>query len=237
MNCRLCNKADDLRNSHIIPEFMYSSLYDEKHRFYEISTDIEKKNKLPQKGVRERLLCGVCEQHIGQYERYASLVLKGGIELQIANEGRMTHVSGIEYSRFKLFALSVLWRAGVSSLDFFRQVSLGPHEPKLRSMILNSDPGKEDAYPFIMTPIIHSGELQEALIVMPTWTRVGTNFAYRFVFGGYGWVIIVSGNGAPSEFVGASINRKNELTMLSWELSDMRFLVDMAQELSMKGKL
>lgn len=216
---------------------MYSSLYDEKHRFFEISTDIKTSNKLPQKGVREQLLCAGCEQHIGKYERYASLVLNGGIALRIKNKGRLTHINGIEYSQFKLFALSVLWRASVSSLDFFNQVSLGPHENNLRSMILNDDAGSNEIYPFIMTPIIHEGELQEALIVMPTWTRIGSNYAYRFVFGGIGWVFIVSGHKAPREFIEASINTSNELTMLSWELSDMRYLVNMAQELAERGKL
>ncbi|MCP4584464.1 hypothetical protein [Pseudoalteromonas sp.] len=237
MTCNLCQKERDLKNSHIIPEFIYSSLYDEKHRFHEISDDVKKKNKMPQKGIRERLLCLECEQHLSKYERYASLVLNGGYSITVRNEGRLVHLGNVEYLKFKLFALSVLWRASVSDLGVFCQVKLGPHEEKLRIMILNDDPGTEYQYPFILSPIIHENEVQEALIVAPTWTRLENHFAYRFVFGGIAWVFVVSGHKAPNVIINASINRNGELTMLPWELSDMRFITHMAQKLAQQSKL
>ncbi|MCP4492634.1 MAG: hypothetical protein GY820_35800 [Gammaproteobacteria bacterium] len=192
---------------------------------------------MPQKGIRERLLCGECEQLLSKNERYASLVLNGGYWLEVRNEGRLVHLKGIEYSKFKLFALSILWRAGVSNLPVFDQVNLGPHEEKLREMVLNDDPGEEGNYPFIMSPIVHEKEVQEALIVKPTWTRLGDHYSYRFVFGGIAWVFVVSSHKVPQEVVEASISKNNELTMLPWEVSDMRFIVNMAKELSTQGKL
>ena len=226
-----------MKNSHIIPEFIYSSLYDEKHRFHEISDDVKKKNKMPQKGIREKLLCSECEQHLSKYERYASLVLNGGFSLTVRNKGRLVHLGNIDYKKFKLFALSILWRAGVSDLSVFSQVKLGPHEEKLRIMILNDNPGAEHQYPFILSPIIHENEVQEALIVAPTWTRLENHYAYRFVFGGIAWVFVVSGHKAPEVIIYASINSQDELTMIPWELSDLRFITDMAQELAQQGKL
>ena len=237
MTCKLCKKEKDLRQSHIIPEFMYTSLYDEKHRFHEISTDKNKKNRLPQKGVRERLLCNDCEQQLSKHETYASLVFNGGYSLKIRNEGRLIHLEGLEYSKFKLFALSILWRAGVSNLDVFSQIKLGPHEEILRKMVLNNDPGADDIYPFILSPIVHEKSVQEALIVKPTWTRLGNHYAYRFVFGGIAWVFVVSSHQAPKEVIGASISKEGKITMLPWALSDMKFIVKMAQELTQSGKL
>jgi len=35
-------------------------------------------------------------------------------------------IEGIDYAPFKLFLMSVLWRASVSTLEFFKLVSLGP---------------------------------------------------------------------------------------------------------------
>ncbi|PLA74463.1 hypothetical protein CYQ88_06160 [Hydrogenovibrio sp. SC-1] len=226
-----------MKNSHIIPEFIYSSLYDEKHRFHEISDDVKKKNKMSQKGIREKLLCSECEQHLSKYERYASLVLNGGFSLSVRNEGRLVHLGNIDYQQFKLFALSVLWRAGVSNLSVFSQVKLGPHEEKLRVMVLNDNPGTEYQYPFILSPIIHENKVQEALIVAPTWTRLENHYAYRFVFGGIAWVFVVSGHKAPKFIIDASINREDELTMIPWELSNLRFITDMAQELAQQDKL
>jgi hypothetical protein len=237
VTCKLCLKEKDLKKSHIIPEFIYSSLYDEKHRFHEISDDVKKKNKPHQKGISERLLCFECEQLLSKYERYASLVLNGGYNPNVRNEGKLVHLGNIEYSKFKLFALSVLWRASVSSLKVFCQVKLGPHEEKLRLMILNDDPGAEYQYPFILSPILHGNEVQEALIVPPTWTRLDNHYAYRFVFGGIAWVFVVSSHKASNVIIGASIARNGELTMLPWQLSDMRFITHMAEELVHQGKL
>ncbi len=237
MTCKLCKKKSDLKNSHIIPEFIYKCLYDEKHRFHELSDDVNKKNKMPQKGLREKLLCIECEQHLSKYERYASLILNGGYSLTVRNEGRLIHLGNIEYSKFKLFALSVLWRAGVSNLGFFDQVKLGAHEEKLRLMILNNDPSTEYKYPFILSPIIHENEVQEALIIKPTWTRLGGHYGYRFVFGGIAWVFVVSNHMAPKVVVKASINKDNELTMLPWELTNMKFITHMAQDLADQNKL
>ncbi len=59
----------------------------------------------------------------------------------------MLLVEGVDYVRLKLFLLSVLWRMGVSKLHFFREVGLGPHEGKIRKMLLNDDPGDPDEYP------------------------------------------------------------------------------------------
>jgi hypothetical protein len=226
-----------LRKSHIIPEFIYSSLYDEKHRFHEISTDKNKKNKLPQKGVREPLLCNDCEQLLSKHETYASLVLNGGYSLKARNEGRLVYLEGLEYSKFKLFALSILWRAGVSNLDFFSQVKLGVHEEILRKMVLHNEPGEEHIYPFILSPIVHENLVQEALIVKPTKTRMGNHHAYRFVFGGIAWIFVVSSHEAPKEVISASISKEGNITMLPWALSDMKFIVHMAQELTQSGEL
>jgi hypothetical protein len=216
---------------------MYSSLYDEKHRFHEISDDVAKKNRMPQKGFRERLLCFECEQNLSKYERYASLVLNGNHTVTARNEGKLVHLHNLEYSKFKLFALSVLWRAGASSLVVFEQVQLGPHEEKLREMILNQEPGCEHQYPFMLSPIMHKNEVVEALIVAPTWTRLENHFAYRFVFGGIAWVFVVSSHKLPKSIIEASINREGRLTMIPWELTDMRFISDMAGELAQQGKL
>jgi hypothetical protein len=237
VTCKLCLEERELKNSHIIPEFIYSSLYDEKHRFHEISVDENKKNKLPQKGVREYLLCGECEQLLSKNERYASLVLNGRFSLTVRKDGKLIHLGGIEYSKFKLFALSVLWRAGISSLDVFDQVKLGPHENVLRNMILNSEPGGEEVYPFLLSPILHENVIQEGLIVTPTWTRLGSHYAYRFVFGGITWVFVVSGHKAPNEIVNASISENGELTMIPWNLSDMKFITHVSKELARQGKL
>ena len=237
MTCRLCREEAPLKKSHIIPEFLYASMYDEKHRFHELSTSESKKNRFAPKGVRETLLCDNCEQKLSKNERYASLLLNGGIPITYKPNSKSIKVEGLEYASFKLFGLSILWRASVSTLDIFKQVILGPHEELLRKMILNEDPGKEHEYPFILCPIIYEGVVQQDLIMQPERTKLAGCNAYRFVFGGITWVFVVISHRAADVIISASISEEGALTMLPKRLEDMKFIVNMAQDLYRKGKV
>jgi hypothetical protein len=55
-------------------------------------------------------------------------------------------VDGLNYSRMKLFLLSMLWRMGVSNHHFFRGVALGGEERRLRRMLLSNEPGEADRH-------------------------------------------------------------------------------------------
>jgi len=156
--CKLCRKDETLKKSHIIPEFLYSALYYEKHRFHEIHVDSDTKNKFSQKGVREPLLYDSCEQYFSKLERYASLVLNNGFELTVQRIDGILHFEGVAYNKFKLFALSIIWRASVSSLDFFDEVNSDIHEEIIREMLINEEPVKENDYPFLLAPILHKNK-------------------------------------------------------------------------------
>ena len=121
MVCKLCKKDKKLLNSHIIPEFIYKPLYDEKHRFHVISTYKTKHKPIEQKGIREKLLCADCEQHLSAYEGYAKKVLFGGVQISVQKENGGIVISEINYKYFKLFQLSILWRASVSNLKMFKE--------------------------------------------------------------------------------------------------------------------
>ena len=113
MKCKLCHFEKKLCQSHIIPESAYGSLYDDKHRFKEVS-NIQKKLTIHQKGLRECLLCDECEQRLNKYDSYfADLWYQNNAAPSNADQ-ELICISDIEYHRFKLFHMSVLWRAGVA---------------------------------------------------------------------------------------------------------------------------
>ena len=230
--CKLCGLEGELRNSHIIPEFVYRPLYDTKHRFHVLSNLSDKGPALIQKGVREPLLCGACEQALGVFERYASLVFSGQTRVRSRREGKLVHLEGLDYAKFKLFALSILWRSGVSSLDLFRQVDLGPHETPLREMLLASDPGPPDVYPFMMSPVVFDEEVQGDFILQPTWTRSEGHKGYRFVFGGIAWIYLVSSHRAPGVFRAATLSLEGRTTMLISDVREMSFVMDLMREIA-----
>ncbi|MCG8085502.1 MAG: hypothetical protein JAZ13_07270 [Candidatus Thiodiazotropha taylori] len=231
MKCKLCGKDRILKNSHIIPEFVYRPLYDEINRFHVISNQDNERNKYLQKGIREKLLCEDCENSLSKNERYVSLVFSGSISLHITGNSQLIRVLGLDYTKFKMFALSILWRAGISSYETFEQVNLGVHEQILREMVLGNDPGPPEKYPFLLSPIVLEQELLNGLIVQPTVSRIAGHYAYRFVFAGLAWVFIVSKHRIPNVIQEGALNIEGGLTMVPRNLSQMKFMIDLAQEL------
>lgn len=237
MQCALCHQEGDLRRSHIIPEFMYESLYDEKHRFHVLSVIPEKASWQEQKGIRERLLCDKCEQRFSEWERYASLVLKGGIPLTHQREGNVIRVSGLDYTRFKLFQLSVLWRAGVSTLHFFQKVELGEHAEILRQLLLAGDPGSVDRYGCLMFGLKNEGQKLTNLIVPPKKVQISGHVAYRFVFGGFLWAMFVLSHSAMPQLNQCALNQTGDMTILVCEVHDLEDVNSFFSDLQKIGRL
>lgn len=185
-----------LRHSHILPEFFYLNIYDELHRTLEISNERE---KIIQKGIREYLLCQQCETKLSKYEKYAKELI-----LDIPNFSRndslgILYSEQIDYLKFKLFQLSVLWRAGISSHEAFAQINLGHHEEKIRQLLDQENPGQVAEYGCLMSVILDT-ELLHKVIQSPTRFRkklFGHN-AYKFVTGSLTWVFIVSSHHVSS---------------------------------------
>lgn len=174
---------------------------------------------------------------LSKNEQYVSEVFNGIREVNLINNDGVVKAEGLDYIKFKLLALSVLWRAGVSSNPSFSAVSLGVHEPKLREMIRSNNPGRAEEYPFVICPIIHEKELLSALILEPERVRLHGHVAYRFVFSGLVWIYIVSSHALPSAILEASINEAGQLKMLPKNISDLPFITAMAADLSSKRKL
>ena len=142
--CRLCRKLATLRHSHILPEFFYSSVYDDLHRTMLVSSS--EKEKLIQKGVREYLLCQECETKLSRYEGYAIKVIQNIQNFEHDSNGSFIFSNDIDYKPLKLFQLSILWRGSVSTNQMFANVNLGKHEERVRMMLAQENPGKAADY-------------------------------------------------------------------------------------------
>ena len=193
--CRLCLKEEKLCNSHILPEFFYLDIY-EDHRSLIISKEGE---KVIQKGLREYLLCQQCETKLSKYEKYAKELIR-----EIPNFSRdenlgLLYSKDIDYPKFKLFQLSILWRASISSLMAFAQVNLGPHEEKIRRMLDEEDPGRTVDYGCFMFTFLKT-ELLKNIIQSPIRLKkkLYSHIAYKFVTGNISWVYVVSSHNVPS---------------------------------------
>ncbi|HAK78355.1 MAG TPA: hypothetical protein DCM71_15945 [Runella sp.] len=184
--CKLCLKEKKLlKKSHIIPDFMYQKLYGSEHKL-EVFTNksLEQNNskdiKRPSSGEYEsNILCQECDNRIlSEYESYASKVLfTGNISNPQGNpivkkylsldNVRYAVLSNVDYRKFKLFLLSILWKSSISSRLFFREVNLNHYEEVIRKMLLNNDPGDELDFPITISHYWGHEDLRIDWILQP----------------------------------------------------------------------
>lgn len=196
--CRLCRKRTTLCESHIIPEFLYKPLYDSKHRFFRVSTGEKPKRPFEQKGVRERLLCADCEGQFSAYERYARGVLYGGEPIDITTNDPRGFEARVDYRRFKLFELSLLWRMGVTSVPEFNGVCLGSHERRIHRMLRNETPGKTDEYGCVLTWPTSHRQILDQLIMSMGMVKIQKVECCRLILAGMCWIFFLSRGAAGS---------------------------------------
>jgi hypothetical protein len=138
-----------------------------------------------QKGIRERLLCRDCEQKLSGYERYNREILFGGTKIVAQQRTRTLVLSELIYQKIRIFYLSVLWRMSVASGNrLWRNVNLGPHEEKIRQMILLEEPGKPYEYGFYCVVPLFDGKMIDDWILEPDFVRQNNGRFYRVVMGG-----------------------------------------------------
>jgi len=178
MKCNLCNQDSKLlKKSHIIPDFMYDGLFDEKHFMALVEWESLKVTQKKPTGIYDRyILCRKCDnEKIGKLETYASKVLNGGnftndnqplYKLITGNKDiSKVEISNVDYKKFKLFLISLLWRAHISKQDFFKEVKLGPYAEKMRLMLLEENPGNENDFEIGM--IYFDEKLLQAKSLLP----------------------------------------------------------------------
>lgn len=225
--CRLCLKQSVLRNSHILPEFLYTDIYDENHRGVIVSN---KKDKVFQKGVREYLLCQECETKFSRYEKYAKKVIENIPKFSHDTSKRLFCSDNINYAYFKLFQLSILWRASISTEEAFNQIQLGPHEEVIRNMLDNDEPGKASGYGCIMS-IVPNTELLHQIILSPV--RIKKKFyghtTYVFVTGNLKWMFVITRNRTPLGVQEFFLQEDGRLQVLISKQDEKSELIKVAQ--------
>ena len=154
--CLLCGDVTELiKQSHIIPKFMYKGMTDQKNRMQLTSrvNDRIGTRIINNPFYDKYILCRKCEnERLASVEKYADRVFytvtppadNFAVNFKINPESiRYIHLENIDYRKFKLFLLSVLWRAHVSTHAFFKQINLGPLATEIKQKILSEDPGPD----------------------------------------------------------------------------------------------
>jgi len=190
--CRLCGELRTLAQSHIVPEFLHRELYDEHSRATVLRPLMGKRHPI-QKGLREQMLCFECEQFLNdRFEKpFLSMWRDGNMRPERLPPDKVYVVEGLDYAKAKLFLLSVLWRASVATREEF-PLDLGPHEARIKRMILDEDPGDSERYPIVGTfAVDESGNLLP-FVSSPMQLRLFGHHACAFGLGGCEWTFFTS---------------------------------------------
>lgn len=192
--CKLCGKLKPLCHSHIIPEFCYKAIYDSKHRMNSVSLANLDKPTYKQKGIREYLLCDDCEKHLNEnFEKPFKVFWYDNIAVPSPVKTDVIQITGFNYTQFKLFLLSVFWRASVSTHEIFNCVALGPYQDKIRDMLLEIDPKPEHIFPIIAQVAIGDDhEVRHIFVMTPERAKLNNTHIYAMLFGGCEWCLAVT---------------------------------------------
>lgn len=146
--CPYCLEPKGLADSHIIPWGIWR-LKDTDSGFLEISTESHLPPKKLRKGWYEKLLCEDCDKEIGRnFDNYGRDFFASAPTWKVHELGpggpdnSFSEIIDYNYATLKLFILSVLWRASLSTTQVGSAVKLLPEqEQRIRQMLRENDPG------------------------------------------------------------------------------------------------
>lgn len=88
----------------------------------------------------------------------------------------------------KFFFMTVLWRASVSSMEFFKSVKLdNAIESYLHDLIWQEATGQDFEFPFLLERLLPSthADVIHKVVLDPRPVMIDEMLFYKFVFGGY----------------------------------------------------
>jgi hypothetical protein len=174
--------------------------------------------------LREYLLCASCDNQFGKHEDYAKYLLYGG-RLPVADvENTDTHAvcEHVDYRAFKLFQMSILWRAGITSLPFFAQVTLDSHAETLRSMLLAGDPGPSQQYGCAMMALLDGHEICD-MVRTPDRIEMEEEDCFRFIMGGFLWLFFLSQPTGDNPMSHLFIQENGRMCLLKDDIRNLEF--------------
>lgn len=174
---------------------MYKGIGDDKNRINVISSLNPFGKKQVQSGAYEEyILCADCDNNIlSKLERYANnyfysqpyRTTNNNFE-QITNQHGINVIrcKNIDYTKYKLFLESLLWRASISTHDLFDKFKLmEQQEEKLRFSLINSTPlSEEDFACTILTHQDLEDVITDLVFINSTTPRKVSLFINQFIY-------------------------------------------------------
>lgn len=183
MQCKLCrHDFEKLADSHILAEGFFRFMYSPGDNRALLSSDGKDRPKRIRIGYYEKLLYEECDNKLGRYDEYGIEVFLRRNTVPFPNTDQAYLIHNVDYAKLKMFLLTLLYRASITSRPEFSLINLGvQYENQLRDIIIKDNPGNDDDFPFYVTKF-ESGKLPSETInkawMSPYSTKIdGINFS------------------------------------------------------------
>lgn len=120
-------------------------------RFIMVGDKLKKSVRRPTGSYDRNILCDKCDNELGRYDEVAIRFCQR-TDFEPHPSGAASTLSNVDQKMLKLFALSYIWRASITSLSEYDSVKLGEkHEAKIADMLRREDAGGVDDYSVVVS--------------------------------------------------------------------------------------
>ena len=233
MACRLCKQDRKLIKAHAIPEAFFRVIREQDGETPLLITNAADRHpKRSPIGVYDKgILCEACEECFGPHDKYGtdclihkldeyfSPIERGGETLAFSSDE-------IDQEQLKMFVLSVLWRAAVSSQEFYKSVELGPYEERLRKVLLAGKTQSSDEFAVALSRWIVSDQRRSLVtgLMNPFWERWSGVNAVRLYLGSVVAYVKVDQRSFPTPISEMVLGKRNTAVMVAREFDESKDL-------------
>ena len=204
----MCLDEKELVDAHIIPASFYRYMKPDSRPFEIRSSEKGECKKRSQTGIYDKtILCDDCEKLFQECDDYTQDLLlpdPKGAKYIVNPKGEKEgcRLDNVNYNYLKLFFLSVLWKASVSTRKEFSKINTGPFEQELKKMINGGDPGDQNTFSVTITRF--NDYLGKNFLLNPHETRIDELNYYIFYLGA-GYKVYIKVDRRPLSGVLAAI--------------------------------
>lgn len=233
--CKLCLQEKVLRLSHIIPKSYFRKIKKNQQFYIKIRGDVLEKEK-GQREFKELLLCKECEGKIQRYETYVANVLYS-FKKFYQKTGDSIRVFNVNYAKFKLFQLSILWRGSITTFTDFESGQLNQTiEEDLRQMIFSENPGSEYDYPCRVFALTLENKIQPEFLMNPGYMESPLGKIIYYTFGGFRYFFLLPALDIPKDKFLISIHENDELEFRLIEMNKFSDIDSMMRNTIIRNK-
>ncbi len=219
--CRLCQINQPNIKAHIMAEGLMKLIHGQPKydgRFIMVGKELKKPVRRPTGSYDRTILCSTCDNKLGEYD-LAAIEFCQRADFKPHPSGVASTLSDVDHTKLKLFAMSYIWRASITSLSEYDGVSLGErHESKIADMLRNSDAGNVDDYSVVISRFTLPEERTTwgMHVLNPVTNRLdGINIVDVYLPNLYKWKVKVDSRPFKKELRKISLGALNEVLVLN----------------------